>query len=309
MHKPVFSVITPVYNGEEFIRETVLSVLKYSKGHEVEYIVINDGSNDSTSEILKGFQGEIILIEKVNSGEAASINLGLSLARGTYSLVVSADDPLFTADLFTESKLILDCKENIVATYPDWRMIDGKGKVLGQKITNEYSRKKLVCEFNCLPGPGAVFRTSHALAVNGRDPEFKFVSDYDFWLRLSNLGDFQRIPKELAQWRSHTNSTSLSNRGLLMANERIAVINKFVNAFPLSRKEARISMAHAYYNAAILAYFDRNVPGRKLMIKAIWLNHGWVKPSKFRIVAFLLLLPLSRIMLKLLIAIGAKIKK
>ena len=53
--KPVFSIITPVYNGEDYLRETIESVLRNAKGYSFEYILVNDGSTDGSQNILENY--------------------------------------------------------------------------------------------------------------------------------------------------------------------------------------------------------------------------------------------------------------
>ena len=74
--KPIISVVLPVYNAESFLRESIESILNQSFDN-FEFIIINDGSTDSTSEILNSFSDKRIqLIERENKGFAVSLNEG-----------------------------------------------------------------------------------------------------------------------------------------------------------------------------------------------------------------------------------------
>jgi glycosyltransferase involved in cell wall biosynthesis len=295
-----FTVITPVFNGERYICETIESVLKYTDNSNFEYIVINDGSTDSTLKYLEKYKGKIKLINQENAGEASAVNLGLQVARGKYSLIVNADDPLCSEDLFSTSKEILDSNSNVVATYPDWYMIDHLGKIISRIVVEEYSEQILVGYFKCLPGPGAIFRTKNALAVGGRSEEYKFLTDYDFWLKLSQQGEFIRIPKFLAQWRTHENSTSVKSKGYSMALERIQVMENFVEGYNVTKELKKMSLSHAYYHAALLSYFTNEVPGRNWMTKAFIIRKNWIEKADLRIVLFCIFLPISRFLLPIL---------
>lgn len=295
-----FTIITPVFNGEDFLQETLNSVLQYCNGYSFEYLVINDGSTDQTSKILSQYPNHIFAFNIHNQGEANAVNMGLNMARGKYCLVVNADDPLISSELFAEAISIFESNERIVAVYPDWNIIDRRSIVKSRVKTIEYSKKILVENFFCIPGPGAIFRTSAAKEIGGRNVNLKFGSDYDFWLRLSQLGDFVRIPKVLAQWRSHSNSASISKRGLEMAKERIFVIENFLLLFPQSYSAQKSARAHAYYNAASLAYFSRDVPGARWMLKAMQIRKGWIEMADLRMVLFCILLPFSRYFLIIL---------
>jgi hypothetical protein len=89
-----------------------------------------------------------------------------------------------------------------------------------------------------------------------------------------------------------------------MALERIGVIGDFLNDYPQTKNLSRQAKASSLYSAAILAFFDSDVPGRKLMVEALLINRRWVKSSKFHIVAYLLTLPLSRIAFNSLSSLG-----
>ena len=289
-----FTVITPVFNGGDLLRETLNSVLKYCDGYSFEYFVINDGSTDQTSKILAEYMEQISVLNIHNQGEANAVNIGLKMAKGKYCLVVSADDPLISSELFAEAISIFESNKTIVAVYPDWNIIDSNSDTISKVKTIEYSKKALIEQLVCIPGPGTIFKTDAANEIGGRNIKLKFGSDYDFWLRLSQLGDFKRIPKVLAQWRSHTNSTSINSKGLEMAKEIIFVVENFLKLFPQSKSFEKSAKAHAYYNAALLAYFSKDVPGRWWMLKAIQIRKGWIEKADLRIVLFCLFLPFSR---------------
>jgi glycosyltransferase involved in cell wall biosynthesis len=291
--KPTFSIITAVFNGDKFIQETILSVLANAPSGDFEYIVIDDGSTDGTSEILERFRSEIKLLRQENSGEANSVNLGLGMATGKYALVVSADDPLISPELFTQSKMILDADPKIMATYPDWYLIDEAGVVKKKVCTLEFSIQALVGFNKCIPGPGAIFRIQEAKLLGGRNPKYKFGSDFEFWLRLADLGRFQRIPMHIAQWRSHEDSTSIKNRGLEMSKERIQIMEEYLASSVHSDRINRMAMGNAFYSAAILRYFSPDVPHRKYLAKAFQSRKGWPENAKFRELLYLYTLPLS----------------
>ena len=291
--RTTLTIITPVYNCEEYISETVNSVLKFAENINFEYIVVNDGSKDGTLRLLEEFKNRIILINQDNSGEAQAINNALNLSRGECCLVVSADDPLCDSELFSLSLQILDSNPAVVATYPDWFMIDRVGNILAKIKTEEYSENTLIGKFKCIPGPGAIFRTNIARQVEGRNSYYKFVSDYDFWLKLSRYGAFQRIPFHLAQWRHHESSTSIKLRGFRMANERILVIRNFLEKFEIDPRVAKSAKAFSYYHASLLSYFSPEVPGRKWLMEAFRAYGKWLPGMRIRVVFYILLLPYS----------------
>jgi glycosyltransferase involved in cell wall biosynthesis len=290
-----------VYNGERYIEETIESVLNCVEGFEYEYLVIDDGSTDSTSKILQKFGSRITPLYQDNSGQASAISKCIQMATGSYASIVNADDPLLSSKLFIESKKIMDFDESVVATYPDWKLIDEVGRTVETIIVKEFSLDELVGKFNCLIGPGGVFRTSRAKELNGWDGKFRYVPDYDFWLRLSQYGKFQHIPEVLASWRSHTNSISIGSRGLDMSRERIQVIENYLARNPQTPKSlSDMSRANAYYRAAMLSYFDKRVTGSGLVLKAIIFHPRILIEKDIRATLFLITSPLSNYLLRFL---------
>lgn len=292
--KSRLSVITPVFNGAATVEETIVSVLEAGANIEMEYIIVDDGSTDSTSSIVKKIENpKIRYYFQENSGEASAVNYGLELATGDYCIIVSADDPIFTAELFEKSISILDRDDNLVASYPDWQVIDEAGNVIQMRETVEYSLEEMVGFSNCIPGPGACFRRVEALEIGGRNTGLKYLTDFDFWLRLSAKGDFARIPQVLAQWRRHSNSTSVNKQGAEMAHERIWIIEDYLTKNEVNQELARRARAHAYYFAARLSVTSKGVPGKKYLIKSVKYSRGFPERANLLVAIFILVQPLS----------------
>ena len=294
MLKSKLSVITAVYNGADYIEETIKSVLRCCSGIDFEYIVLNDGSTDNTFEILKKYEDNIRIIDKTNSGESDSVSIGFKEASGDLLLVVSADDPLFTEKLFSNIFEQFNQNKNLMAIYPDWQMIDSVGNVIKVIKLPNYSDDLLIGRCITLPGPGVIFRKSAALKINGRNPKWTFVGDFDFWLRLSRLGEIRHRSEVLAQWRHHPSSTSVSKRGLKMAQERIQVVEDFVAKNQVPKHLKSMALGNAYYMAARISYFDRNIPAKKYIYESFKNRTGWVEEAKVYEILYILLLPVSR---------------
>ena len=292
---PVLTIITPVYNGERFIAETIESVLNANIETTYEYIILNDGSSDSTPYILNNFKDRVKIFSHKNIGESATVNLGLEKARGEFILIVNADDPFLKGELVKNALKTLRKDSAIVAVYPDWKIIDEIGRVIQNNILPEYSDETFIGRCKCLPGPGTIFRRDSALKIGGRSQNWKFVGDYDFWLRLGREGRIIRQPGILAQWRQNVDSTSISQRGVDMANERIAVTQNFIQKNLLPIRLQRMALGNSYYLAARLSFFDKRIRGRSLMLTSLKNRRGWPEEAKLYVVFYLLCLPVSSI--------------
>lgn len=296
--KPSITIITPVFNGAKYITETINSVLGAQINFPYEYLVLDDGSTDSTPQIMHEYRNSISYYRHENIGEAATVNKGLRLAEGEFVLVLNADDPLLTADLVNLGLNYLLENPFVDCIYPDWQIIDDSGNILKTKIIPEFSDTLMIGHCRCLPGPGAIFRKNLALQVNGRNVKWKYVGDYDFWLRFSQVGKIERFPGVMAQWRESESSTSISNRGVAMAHERILVTSNFVADFDIKPSLKRMAIGNSNYLAARLAFFDKQIKGRTLLMKAFISRRGWPEEAKFSVVIFLLFLPFSRLLVE-----------
>ena len=160
--------------------------------------------------------------------------------------------------------------------------------------------------FNCLVGPGGVFRTELAKNVSGWDVSFKYVPDYDFWLKLAHFGEFKRIPQNLASWRQHPGSISVKSKNLNMAMERIRVISNHQFGVSTDRMLNREALANAYFSAATLNYFDSLVPGRKWALKSLVLSPKILFKKKLTLWIYLLASPISSWLLKAIEKLGIR---
>lgn len=118
-----YSVIVPVFNGQQYIISALNSVLEY-KDNDIEIIVIDDGSTDNTVKIVRKIQDKRINLVEVNHLGVAKIrNLGVRIATGMYILFLDADD-IFSTDLFKH--LDEKIKENSDFIIFGWRPFKSK---------------------------------------------------------------------------------------------------------------------------------------------------------------------------------------
>src|SRR5262245_27601038 len=86
---PPITVLTPVYNGAQYISDTVQSVLRQDYPR-LEYIVLDDGSTDDSASIVTSFHGQVRFVSHTNMGEARTINRGVDLASHDIVCIVNA---------------------------------------------------------------------------------------------------------------------------------------------------------------------------------------------------------------------------
>ncbi len=221
----MMSVVTPVYNGEEFILDAMKSVR--SQAYPLEHIVVDDGSTDSTPEIVKAFSG-VDYVHQEHAGAATALNRGLSLARGKYGAYLAADDLWLSGKAAREVQAFGD---HTVGVYSDvWiNEVDGRSNCM-----EDYDRQTLLRR-DYINLSAFTFRMSTAKRMRRRDgyffdPVMEPCADWDFLIRLSNLGPFVHLPHKLAIYRHHPDQ--LSRRQIPMFLGRMRVLGKH-NPLPM----------------------------------------------------------------------------
>ncbi|RLA87462.1 MAG: hypothetical protein DRG40_00235 [Deltaproteobacteria bacterium] len=210
MSKPKVSVLMSVYNGERYLREAIESILNQTFT-DFEFIIIDDGSTDSTPKILTSYASKdnrirLIRIEK-NLGIAAALNKGLEVASGKYIARMDADD----ISLPNRLSMQLDYMEknsscSVVATRI--ALIDNKGNIIGYwrediKTTQYYEIRNFLPRKNCIAHPTVMIKTAIAkkYTYNENQP---YAQDYDLWLRLCSNGErIEKINEVLLYHRIH----------------------------------------------------------------------------------------------------------
>ncbi len=208
---PDVSVITPAYNAEPSLRETLDSILAQTLSRW-ELVLIDDGSVDRTVEIAKEYAGKdprIRLVKQQHAGVCAARNRGLAEASGDFVLFLDADDLLLPA-MLEQAFQALSNDPEAVAAYTGWARLAENGTV----IRHEYFRDEgdlfptlatiqPFCIHTCLA------RRSALLEVGEFDESLKACEDWDLWQRLARTGGrFINIPDELVLYRANPSSAS-----------------------------------------------------------------------------------------------------
>lgn len=248
---PLVTVITPAYNRASYLDETILSILNQDYPN-LEYIVLDDGSADNTLKVIKKYQDRLRWDTHKNMGETNTVNKGFAMAKGEIIGVVNSDDPLLPGAIRKIVEYMMS-DPKLIVVYPDWNMIDSDGKLIQQIKANDFTDPiDMVKKHHCLPGPGAFFRCEVIEKLKGRDPEFRYVSDLDFWFRAGVFGKFARIPEVLATFRVHLDSATVKNRSIAMAEEHIRLIDKYYSHPNLLDKQLLVK-SEAYSSALYVA--------------------------------------------------------
>lgn len=203
---PLVSIIIPVYNGSNFVREAIDSALAQTYKN-IEIIVVNDGSTDNTEEIVKSYGKRIKYYKKKNGGVATALNLGIEKANGEYFSWLSHDD-LYTPEKIELEVLALKGNGEDAVVFCDWMAIDKDGNFIScPKTIKEASfsmRAFLALEANHgLHGNSLLIPKSIISQVGNFNSNLEIVQDYDLWFRLSLKCRFIYVDHQLVLGRDH----------------------------------------------------------------------------------------------------------
>lgn len=203
---PRVTIVTPSYNQGRYIGETIESVLSQSYP-DIEYIVIDGGSTDSTHSVLEDYRDNIDrIISEADAGQSDAINKGLRLATGTLVGWLNADDVLLPNAV---ERVVRSFQRTPTAVihYGDVVVVDSRGcdvRMLNPKERLSYD--ELVEGHATMVQPGS-FYPKHAVDCIGLlNPWFHAAMDRDLWLRLLRHGDAVHVGCTVAKFRVHPQS-------------------------------------------------------------------------------------------------------
>lgn len=210
---PTVSVLMSVYNGERYLAEAVESILNQSFT-DFEFIIINDGSTDRTSEILCQYtDSRIRLVEQANMGLTRSLNKLLALTRGKYVARMDADD-ISLPERFAQQVAFLDSHPDtgVVGTAALVRdEIKGGEWIYPVATSDERIRRSLV-KGNPLVHTSVMMHKSVIEKMGGYNESYTFAQDYELWTRLIKHTKMANLPDILVIHREHSGAISVSRR-------------------------------------------------------------------------------------------------
>lgn len=206
------TIITPSFNSERFIEQTIRSVVDQRGEFQLEYLVIDGGSTDRTIDILRSYEDKLRWISERDNGQSDAINKGLRLATGDIIAFLNSDDVYFPGALDRVNRFFETSQRQWVFGKCD--IIDESNKRVQQWITayknffiKRYSYNKLLAE-NFISQPASFWRRSILNEVGFFDEDEHYVMDYDYWLRIGKLYEPGYIDQYLASFRWQSSSKS-----------------------------------------------------------------------------------------------------
>lgn len=211
---PKVSVAMSVYNGAEYLRASIDSVLTQTFD-DFEFIIVDDGSTDRSAEIIRSYtDSRIVLHQQSNQGVATALNQALRLAHGEYVARQDADD-LSLPERFLKQVEFLDTHPEVAVVGTAATLIDCTGRCFSTFMP--FTRhERLVKELKrgvCPLMHGAVMLRNTALLQSGLyNPAFNWMQDVELWLRISQYHRLANMRDVLYHFRKHDSSITYKAR-------------------------------------------------------------------------------------------------
>ncbi len=206
---PLVSIVTPSFNMEGYLPQTIESVLSQDYPN-IEYIVTDGGSTDGTLEILKSYGDRLQYFSAPDKGPSDAVHKGFQQARGEIFAWMGADDIYLPGAVRAGVEALL-ARPEIDVVYGEGNWIDDQGAVISRYPTLPFDPKDL--EWDCFICQPASFIRASAYRRCGLDPDVNFSFDYDLWIRMAKQGiRFEMIPQYLAGSRMHQGAKTMNER-------------------------------------------------------------------------------------------------
>ena len=232
---PKISIITPSFNQGDFIEQTILSVLSQDYPN-LEYLVMDGGSSDTTLTILKKYSGKVTWISEADKGQAHAINKGLRRASGSIVGYLNTDDVLLPGTLKKVADAFINDPQTVWVT-GKCRIVDEENNEIRRPITvykntllgsHNFS---LLLMTNYISQPATFWHREALESAGYLDENLRYVMDYEYWLRLYSRWPPVFIPEYLAVFKIHRNSktTSTGHKDVYVDEEKI-VVGRYVRS-------------------------------------------------------------------------------
>jgi len=210
-NNPLVSIIVPCYNHEAYIEESILSVLKQTYSN-IELIVIDDGSSDSSAEILERLQQEhsFYFERQANQGLTKTLNKAIKMAKGKYIAPLGSDDLILPNKTALQVDY-LEKRSDIAVVGGNITCIDQDGKIKQKQRHKEYREvdfKTIFKKPKLIPAaPSVMIRADVLHEIGGYNTECR-LEDLYLWLAITHAGYKLAVLKDIvAHYREHGSNT------------------------------------------------------------------------------------------------------
>ena len=209
--KPIPGMVSTVitsFNKGPYLREAIDSALKQDY-RPLEVLVVDDGSTDNTSEIAKSYGSRICYIHQEHGGQCRAKNRGVSSARGEYVAFLDGDDRWRPSKL-SKQVALFKTKASLGVVYTDRMKFRGDQVVWASNRAAHVLKRGWILDHilvdMCVPFSSSMVRKDCLLEVGMFDESVPIAPDYDLWLRLARLYEFDFVDEVLMEYRTGIDS-------------------------------------------------------------------------------------------------------
>ncbi len=210
---PKISVNLCTYNSEKYLKEAIESILQQSF-NEFEFIIVDDGSTDSTKEILRKYQDsriKLYFLEK-NHGIAYARNYAVANSTGDYIAIMDHDDIANADRLKNQYQYAVEKEVDVCASFYMQMFNQTSEMKFSRQYISDSDLKALLTVYSPIADPTTMIKRE-ILNQNPYSNEDQYAQDYGLWCRLAaSSKKFGCCPKNLLIYRIHSNQISITQR-------------------------------------------------------------------------------------------------
>ncbi len=218
---PKVTIITPSFNQDKFLEQTIVSVLDQNYPN-LEYFIFDGGSTDNSINIIKKYEKHINYWEsKKDQGQSHAINKGFDMASGKYVNWLNSDDVLLKDGIF---KLVEHLENNptIDVVYGNVVFVNSRDEYLYKIYEVPYSQNITLYALNYLPQPASLYKLSIIKTLGPLREDLHYCMDHELWLRSFRANyKFSHINDFIAGYRLHKTSKGIGHVKSKLYSERI----------------------------------------------------------------------------------------
>jgi glycosyltransferase involved in cell wall biosynthesis len=205
----LISIVTPSFNQDRYIEQTIQSVLSQDYP-SIEYILVDGGSTDGTVNIIQKYEEKLAFwVSETDRGQTDAINKGFERAKGDILAWINSDDT-YEPGAIAAAVTYLQEHPEVGMVYGDCNYINESGNVIGKFNAAQTNYRLLRQGYTHIPQQTMFFRAELWKQVGPLDPSFYFAMDYDLWTRIAAHAQIRYIPQTWANFRLHTSGKTIT---------------------------------------------------------------------------------------------------
>lgn len=285
---PTVTVVIPAYNRAGCIGEAIESVLAQETSFPFEILVVDDGSTDETAKVAGSYGEPVRVIMKENGGPASARNAGILAARAPLIAFLDSDDVMLPGRLALQAEY-LGSHPDVALVFAD-TVLDADPQASYLKAwdlpfkENQWFRvcepyRRLLTRGNVVSNVTAMFRKEDSIRVGMMDESLRVSEDFEFWSRMTSIGEFVYYCAPLARVRRHLRDNLMSSPYAFtdIARGRHKMM---LNDSTLTDAERREALALLRQFHRRMLRYDLRERGRRQMLRdlreiGVWFGRGY----------------------------------